>query len=180
MKMKNQLVLKTTLNELFVQLDGFEENNGDIVIGLTNFAEGLDEALIFPGRFDKHITVLLPDFGGRNNILEMYVVKTKLTSGVDLAVITKGTTGFSCANFYNLMNQAALKSSIDGLNYIAMVVLKSTKDNILMGAKRKTTVVTPKTAKCTMYHEAGYVFVGVLTDGVQPIRKSPSYLEEIP
>lgn len=171
-KLKDQSALKMTLNELLVQLDGFEENNGVIVIGATNFAEGLDEALLRPGRFDKHVTVPLPDVGGRKEILEMYAEKTKLASGVDLTVLARGTTGFSGADLYNLMNQAALKASMDGLNHITMAVLEFAKDKILMGAERKTAVITPETAKCTAYHEAGHALVGVLTDGAQPIHKA--------
>lgn len=171
-KLKDQSALKMTLNELLVQLDGFEENNGIIVIGATNFAEGLDEALLRPGRFDKHVTVPLPDVGGRKEILEMYAKKTKLEQGVDLNVLARGTTGFSGADLYNLMNQAALKASMEGLNAITMAVLEFAKDKILMGAERKTAVITPETAKCTAYHEAGHALVGVLTDGAQPIHKA--------
>lgn len=108
-KLKDQSALKMTLNELLVQLDGFEENNGIIVIGATNFMESLDPALLRPGRFDKHVTVPLPDVGGRKEILEMYAKKTKLSTDVDLNVLARGTTGFSGADLFNLMNQAALK-----------------------------------------------------------------------
>jgi len=171
-KLKDQSALKQTLNELLVQMDGFDENNGIIVIGATNFPEGLDEALLRPGRFDKHVTVPLPDVGGRKEILEMYAKKTKLENGVDLSIVARGTTGFSGADLYNLMNQAALKASMDGLNAITMAVLEFAKDKILMGAERKTAVITAETAKCTAYHEAGHALVGVLTDGAQPIHKA--------
>jgi len=171
-KLKDQSALKMTLNELLVQLDGFEENNGVIVIGATNFPEGLDEALLRPGRFDKHVTVPLPDVGGRKEILEMYAEKTTLEKGVDLTTIARGTTGFSGADLYNLMNQAALKASMDGLNAVTEAVLEFAKDKIMMGAERKTAVITPETAKCTAYHEAGHALVGVLTEGAQPIHKA--------
>jgi len=171
-KLKDQSALKMTLNELLVQLDGFEENNGVIVIGATNFSEGLDEALLRPGRFDKHVTVPLPDVGGRKEILEMYAEKTTLEKGVDLTTIARGTTGFSGADLYNLMNQAALKASMDGLNAVTEAVLEFAKDKIMMGAERKTAVITPETAKCTAYHEAGHALVGVLTEGAQPIHKA--------
>ena len=108
-KLKDQSALKMTLNELLVQMDGFEENNGIIVIGATNFAESLDSALLRPGRFDKHVAVPLPDVGGRKEILDMYAAKTKVSDDVDLGVLARGTTGFSGADLYNLMNQAALK-----------------------------------------------------------------------
>ena len=171
-KLKDQSALKMTLNELLVQLDGFDENNGIIVIGATNFMESLDQALLRPGRFDKHVAVPLPDVGGRKEILEMYASKTKLDKGVDLSILARGTTGFSGADLYNLMNQAALKASVDGLNAITMGVLEFAKDKILMGAERKTAVITKETARCTAYHEAGHALMAVLTDGAMPIHKA--------
>lgn len=167
-KLKDQSALKMTLNELLVQMDGFEDNNGIIVIGATNFVESLDTALLRPGRFDKHITVPLPDVGGRKDILEMYAKKTKLHPNVDLNILARGTTGFSGADLFNLMNQAALKASVDGLSSITMAVLEFAKDKILMGAERKTAVITKETAKCTAYHEAGHAMVAVLTQGAMP------------
>jgi len=171
-KLKDQSALKMTLNELLVQMDGFEDNNGIIVIGATNFMESLDQALLRPGRFDKHITVSLPDVGGRKEILEMYAKKTKLSPDVDLNILARGTTGFSGAELFNLMNQAALKASVDGLSSITMAVLEYAKDKILMGAERKTAVITKETARCTAYHEAGHALVAVLTDGAMPIHKA--------
>jgi ATP-dependent metalloprotease len=171
-KLKDQSALKMTLNELLVQLDGFDENNGIIVIGATNFVESLDTALLRPGRFDKHVSVPLPDVGGRKEILEMYAKKTKLAKDVDMSVLARGTTGMSGADLYNLMNQAALKASIDGMNSINMAVLEYAKDKILMGAERKSAVITPETAKCTAYHEAGHAVVAVLTEGSSPIHKA--------
>jgi ATP-dependent metalloprotease len=171
-KLKDQSALKMTLNELLVQLDGFDENNGIIVIGATNFAETLDEALLRPGRFDKHVSVPLPDVGGRKEILEVYAKKTTLAKDVDLSVIARGTVGFSGADLYNLMNQAALKAAIDGLNSVTMPVLEYAKDKIMMGAERRTAVITAKTAKCTAYHEAGHALVAVLTDGASSVHKA--------
>ena len=171
-KLKDQSALKMTLNELLVQMDGFDENNGVIVIGATNFAESLDSALLRPGRFDKHVSVPLPDVGGRKEILEMYAKKTKLSKDVDLSILARGTIGFSGADLYNLMNQAALKASTEGLNSITMSVLEYAKDKIMMGAERKTAVITPKTAKTTAFHEAGHALVAVMTDGAQPIHKA--------
>lgn len=171
-KLKDQSALKQTLNELLVQMDGFDDNNGIIVIGATNFRESLDEALLRPGRFDKHITVPLPDVGGRKEILEMYAKKTKLDQNVDLNILARGTTGFSGADLCNLMNQAALKASVDGLSGITMSVLEFAKDKILMGAERKTAVITKETAKCTAYHEAGHALVAVMSDGAMPIHKA--------
>ena len=171
-KLKDQSALKMTLNELLVQLDGFDENNGIIVIGATNFAESLDSALLRPGRFDKHVTVPLPDVGGRKEILEMYAKKTKLAKDVDMNVLARGTTGFSGADLFNLMNQAALKASVDGLNSITMAVLEYAKDKIIMGAERKSAVITAETARNTAYHEAGHAVVAVLTEGSQTIHKA--------
>lgn len=171
-KLKDQSALKMTLNELLVQMDGFEDNSGVIVIGATNYMESLDDALLRPGRFDKHITVPLPDVGGRKEILEMYAKKTKLHPDVDLNVVARGTTGFSGADLFNLMNQAALKASVDGLNSITMSVLEYAKDKIMMGAERKTAVITQETAKCTAYHEAGHALVAVLTEGAMPSKLS--------
>jgi ATP-dependent metalloprotease len=171
-RLKDQSALKMTLNELLVQLDGFDENNGIIVIGATNFVESLDQALLRPGRFDKHVVVPLPDVGGRKEILEMYSSKTKLAPDVDLNVLARGTTGFSGADLNNLINQAALKASVDGLPYITMAVMEYAKDKILMGAERKTAVITKETARCTAYHEAGHALVAVLTEGAMPIHKA--------
>jgi len=171
-KLKDQSAMKQTLNELLVQLDGFEENSGIIVIGATNFAESLDQALLRPGRFDKNVAVPLPDVGGRKEILEMYSAKTKLADDVDLNVLARGTTGFSGADLYNLMNQAAVKASVDELEAITMQVFEWAKDKILMGAERRSAVITPKSAKYTAYHEAGHALVGVLTEGANKIHKA--------
>jgi len=171
-KLKDQSALKMTLNELLVQMDGFEENNGIIVVGATNFAQSLDKALTRPGRFDKHVVVPLPDVGGRKEILAMYAQKTKLNNDVDLDILARGTTGFSGADLYNLMNQAALKASVDGLSAIDMKTFEYAKDKIMMGAERKTAVITKENAKCTAYHEAGHALVAVLTDGADQIHKA--------
>eukprot|EP00592_Proboscia_alata_P023846 CAMPEP_0194442990 /NCGR_PEP_ID=MMETSP0176-20130528/126443_1 /TAXON_ID=216777 /ORGANISM="Proboscia alata, Strain PI-D3" /LENGTH=793 /DNA_ID=CAMNT_0039269165 /DNA_START=67 /DNA_END=2451 /DNA_ORIENTATION=+ len=171
-KLKDQSALKQTLNELLVQMDGFDDNNGIIIIGATNFKESLDSALMRPGRFDKQVSVPLPDIAGRKAILEMYAKKTKLSKDVDLNVLARGTTGFSGAELYNLMNQAALKASVDGLNSITMHVFEYAKDKIMMGAERKSAVITPETARFTAFHEAGHALVSVLSDGADPIHKA--------
>lgn len=129
-------------------------------------------AVLRPGRFDKQVSVPLPDVGGRKQILEMYASKTKLAKDVDLNVLARGTTGFSGADLFNLMNQAALKASVDGLNAVTMHVLEYAKDKIMMGAERKTAVITPETARCTAYHEAGHAVVAILTEGAQRIHKA--------
>lgn len=171
-RLKDQSSLKMTLNELLVQMDGFDENNGIIVIGATNFVESLDDALLRPGRFDKQVTVPLPDVGGRQEILEMYSKKTKIAPDVDLEVLARGTTGFSGADLFNLMNQAALKAAVDGLPHVTMSVLEYAKDKILMGAERTSAIISPETAKATAYHEAGHAIVAVLTPGAMPVHKA--------
>lgn len=171
-RLKDQSSLKMTLNELLVQMDGFDENNGIIVIGATNFVESLDDALLRPGRFDKQVTVPLPDVGGRQEILEMYSKKTKIAPDVDLEVLARGTTGFSGADLFNLMNQAALKAAVDGLPHVTMTVLEYAKDKILMGAERTSAIISPETAKATAYHEAGHAIVAVLTPGAMPVHKA--------
>lgn len=171
-KLKDQSALKMTLNELLVQMDGFDANDGIIVVGATNFVESLDAALLRPGRFDKHVSVPLPDVGGRKAILEMYAKKTKLAPDVDLNVVARGTTGMSGADLSNLINQAAIKASVDGLNAITMHVMEYAKDKILMGAERTTAVITKETARNTAFHEAGHAVVGVLTQGAMPIHKA--------
>jgi len=171
-KLKDQSALKMTLNELLVQMDGFEENSGVIVVGATNFAQSLDEALLRPGRFDKRVQVPLPDIGGRKAILDMYAQKTTLAKDVDITLLARGTTGFSGADLFNLMNQAALKASVDGLNAIDMHTLEYAKDKILMGAERKTAIITAKNARNTAFHEAGHALVAVLTDGANQIHKA--------
>ena len=107
--------MKMTLNQLLVELDGFEQNKGVIIIGATNFPQSLDEALLRPGRFDKHVNVPLPDILGRKQILEMYVKKIPTDPDVDMDILARGTPGMSGAELSNLINEAALKASIDGL-----------------------------------------------------------------
>ena len=122
-QLKDQSAMKMTLNQLLVEMDGFEQNSGIIVIAATNFPNSLDKALVRPGRFDKHVDVPAPDIGGRKAILELYGSKIPLAADVNLEQIARGTPGFSGAELYNLMNQAALKASIDGLASVGMQVM---------------------------------------------------------
>jgi ATP-dependent metalloprotease len=170
--LKDQSAMKMTLNELLVQMDGFAENNGIIVIGATNFKKSLDQALIRPGRFDKHVNVPLPDVQGRKQILELYGKKTVMGDDVDLNVLARGTPGMSGAELFNLVNQAAIKASMDGLEGITHQALEWAKDKILMGAERQSAIVTAETAKCTAYHEGGHALVGIMTPGSDPIHKA--------
>ena len=170
--LKDQSAMKMTLNELLVQMDGFEDNNGVIVIGATNFKESLDPALTRPGRFDKVVPVQLPDVAGRREILKLYAKNTKVSPDVDINVLARGTPGMSGAELYNLINQAAVKASMDGLDYVTHSALEWAKDKILMGAERKSALITKETARCTAYHEAGHALVAILTDGADPVHKA--------
>eukprot|EP00602_Paraphysomonas_sp_CaronLab_P003097 CAMPEP_0185032972 /NCGR_PEP_ID=MMETSP1103-20130426/21540_1 /TAXON_ID=36769 /ORGANISM="Paraphysomonas bandaiensis, Strain Caron Lab Isolate" /LENGTH=629 /DNA_ID=CAMNT_0027569077 /DNA_START=373 /DNA_END=2262 /DNA_ORIENTATION=- len=170
--LKDQSAMKMTLNQLLVEMDGFQQNSGTIVIAATNFPESLDSALTRPGRLDKHVDVSLPDVGGRKAILELYGSKVPLSKDVDLEQIARGTPGFSGAELYNLVNQAALKASRDGLSAIGMASLEYAKDKIMMGAERQSAVISKETMKTTAFHEAGHALVSLLTDGADPIHKA--------
>jgi ATP-dependent metalloprotease len=171
-QVKDQSAMKMTLNQLLVEMDGFRQNSGVIVIAATNFPDSLDAALIRPGRFDKHVDVTLPDIRGREEILNLYGKKIQLDSDVDMSQLARGTPGFSGAELSNLVNQAALKASIDGLKAVGMGALEYAKDKIMMGAERKSAVISPDTMKCTAYHEAGHALVALKTAGSDPIHKA--------
>ncbi|CAM9618344.1 unnamed protein product, partial [Discosporangium mesarthrocarpum] len=134
--LREQQNMKMTLNQLLVEMDGFQQNSGVIVIAATNFPEGLDAALTRPGRFDKHVVVPLPDVHGRREILRLYTSQTLLDSSADLETLARGTPGMSGADLSNLVNQAALKASLDGAKALTTEALEWAKDRILMGAER--------------------------------------------
>jgi ATP-dependent metalloprotease len=144
---------RQTLNELLTQLDGFSERTGIIVIAATNMGESLDHALTRPGRFDRHVTVPLPDIAGRKQILELYGNKMKLASDVDLSVIARGTPGCSGALLYNLMNSAAVRASSLNHTEVSMAELEYARDKVLMGPERVSTVMSEQCKKLTAYHE---------------------------
>ena len=152
---KDQSAMKMTLNQLLVEMDGFEQNNGVMVIAATNFPESLDQALIRPGRLDKHIDVPVPDIGGRKAILDLYCSKVPTGPNVDMEQLARGTPGFSGAELFNLVNQAAIKASIDGLKHVDMAAFEHAKDKLMMGVERKSAIISPETMKCTAFHEAG-------------------------
>ena len=170
--LKDQSAMKMTLNEMLVQMDGFSPNSGVIVLGATNFKQSLDAALTRPGRFDKMVNVPLPDVQGRKEIIERYSKDTKFAPDVDISVLARGTPGFSGAELYNLINQAAVKASIEDLPAINHSVLEWAKDKILMGAERKSAIITAETAKCTAFHEAGHALVCILNPAANPIHKA--------
>ena len=160
-----------TLNQLLVEMDGFEANEGVIIIAATNRPDVLDPALLRPGRFDRQVVVPVPDIKGREKILEIYGRKTKLATDVDLAVIARGTPGFSGADLENLINEAALMAARAGEEVVANQRLEMAKDKIMMGAERKSLIISDKEKEVTAYHEAGHALVARLLPDTDPIHK---------
>jgi len=169
---KEQQAMKMTLNQLLVEMDGFQQNTGVIVLAATNFPEALDRALVRPGRFDNNIVVPLPDVRGRRQILDLYSKPIPLDPNVDLEVISRATPGFSGADLNNLMNVAALKASHDDKKKVGMSDLEYACDKIRMGAERKSAAISPENLKLTAYHEGGHALVALRTQGAQPIHKA--------
>ncbi|MHB8790304.1 MAG: ATP-dependent zinc metalloprotease FtsH [Desulfobulbaceae bacterium] len=160
-----------TLNQLLVEMDGFEANEGVIIIAATNRPDVLDPALLRPGRFDRQVVVPVPDIKGREKILEIYGHKTKLGTDVDLAVIARGTPGFSGADLENLINEAALMAARAGEEVVSNQRLEMAKDKIMMGAERKSMIISDKEKEVTAYHEAGHALVARLLPDTDPIHK---------
>ncbi len=160
-----------TLNQLLVEMDGFDANEGVIIIAATNRPDVLDPALLRPGRFDRQVVVPIPDIKGRQMILEIYAEKTQMASAVDMAVIARGTPGFSGADLENLVNEAALMAAREGAESISMNLLEKAKDKVMMGAERKSMIISEKEKNITAYHEAGHAIVARLLPDTDPIHK---------
>lgn len=160
-----------TLNQMLVEMDGFEGNDGVIVIAATNRADVLDTALLRPGRFDRQVTVGLPDIRGREQILKVHLRKVPLADDIEPSIIARGTPGFSGAELANLVNEAALFAARADKRLVTMAEFEKARDKILMGAERRTLVMTDKEKESTAYHEAGHTIVGYLSPEHDPVHK---------
>ncbi len=160
-----------TLNQLLVEMDGFESNEGVIIMAATNRIDVLDPALLRPGRFDRRVTVGRPDVRGRHQIIKVHTRKTPLQGDIDLEVIAKGTPGFTGADLANLVNEAALLAARDGKKALAMIDFENAKDKVMMGVARKSMIISEKEKKLTAYHEAGHTLVGMHLPQTDPIHK---------
>ena len=160
-----------TLNQLLVEMDGFEGNDGVIVVAATNRPDVLDPALLRPGRFDRQVVVGLPDIRGREQILKVHMRKVPINDNVKASVIARGTPGFSGADLANLVNEAALFSARAGKRLVTMEEFEKAKDKIMMGAERKSMVMSDKERMNTAYHEAGHAIVGRIVPDHDPVYK---------
>ncbi len=160
-----------TLNQLLVEMDGFESNEGVILLAATNRPDVLDQALLRPGRFDRQVVVDRPDVRGREGILKVHTRKIPLSKDVTLSVLAKGTPGFSGADLANLVNEAALLAARRDRKQVLMVDLEEAKDKVMMGAERRSLVITEDEKKNTAYHESGHVLVSKLIPGSDPVHK---------
>lgn len=160
-----------TLNQLLVEMDGFESNEGVILISATNRPDVLDPALLRPGRFDRQVVVPRPDIKGRSKILKVHARKVPLSPDVDMDVVAKGTPGFSGADLANLINEAALLAARANKEQVEMDDLESAKDKVMMGAERRSLVITEKEKNVTAYHEAGHAVVAFYLPDADPVHK---------
>jgi len=160
-----------TLNQLLVEMDGFESNEGIIIVAATNRPDVLDPALLRPGRFDRQVVVSRPDIEGREKILDVHTKKLPLAPDVDLRTIARGTPGFSGADLANLANEAALLAARKGKRLVAMLEFEEAKDKVMMGAERRSMVMTEDEKKATAYHEAGHALVSLHVPHCDPLHK---------
>jgi cell division protease FtsH len=160
-----------TLNQLLVEMDGFESNEGVILVSATNRPDVLDPALLRPGRFDRQVVVPLPDVKGREKIFEVHARKTPLAEDVDFAIIARGTPGFSGADIENLVNESVLYAARFGKEKVSMSDFEFAKDKVLMGSERKSMVISDNEKRNTAYHESGHALVARVLPGTDPIHK---------
>src|SRR6201984_2288910 len=160
-----------TLNQLLVEMDGFEANEGVILVAPTNRPDVLDPALLRPGRFDRQVVVPNPEVAGREKILKVHMRKVPLASDVDAKIIARGTPGFSGADLANLVNEAALMASRKGKRSVAMSEFEQAKDKVMMGAERRSMVMTEDEKKLTAYHEGGHALCMLYAEGHEPLHK---------
>ena len=160
-----------TLNQLLVEMDGFESNDGVILVAATNRPDVLDPALLRPGRFDRRVVVGLPDVRGREEILRVHVKKVPVSDDTNLNVLARGTPGFSGADLANMVNEAALSAARMNRKQVTMYDFELAKDKVLMGAERKSMLLTDEEKKVTAYHESGHALVSYLRDHSDPIHK---------
>jgi len=160
-----------TLNQLLVEMDGFESSEGVIIVAATNRPDVLDPALLRPGRFDRQVIVPIPDVRGREKILEVYGRKTAVADNIEWKVIARGTPGFTGADLENMVNEAALLAARGGGDKVTMQHLEEAKDKVMMGAERRSMIITDKEKKITAYHEAGHALVAILLPDTDPIHK---------
>jgi cell division protease FtsH len=160
-----------TLNQLLVEMDGFEANVGVIIIAATNRPDVLDPALLRPGRFDRQVHVSLPDIIGREKILKVHMNKIKTSKNVDARIIARGTPGFSGADLANLVNEAALLAARKNMRFVSNFEFEEAKDKVWMGAERRSKVVTKEDIELTAYHEAGHAIAGLYSPAMDPMHK---------
>jgi len=160
-----------TLNQLLVEMDGFESNEGVILISATNRPDVLDPALLRPGRFDRQIVVPVPDIRGREGILKVHTKKTLLSDNVDIVVLARGTPGFTGADLENMVNEAALLAARRGKDKVEMPDFEDAKDKVLMGTERRSMIISNEEKKATAYHESGHALVAKLLPDTDPIHK---------
>jgi len=160
-----------TLNALLVEMDGFESNEGVILIAATNRPDVLDPALLRPGRFDRRVVVPRPDVGGREGVLKVHTKKIPLSEDVDISVLARGTPGFSGADLANLVNEAALLAARQNRKQVLMTDFEAAKDKVLMGAERKSMILSEEEKKNTAYHEAGHALVACMVPHADPVHK---------
>jgi cell division protease FtsH len=161
-----------TLNQLLVEMDGFEANEGIILVAATNRPDVLDPALLRPGRFDRQVVVPRPDVIGREKILKVHVRKVPISPDVDLRVIARGTPGFSGADLANLVNEAALLAARRSKRLVTQHEFEDAKDKVLMGAERRAMVMTDEEKRLTAYHEGGHALVALKVEGSDPVHKA--------